>query len=107
MTTTWQILDTKYQIANGLIVKVVYGCMVQLDNFLDRKVGEIELTGDPTSPDFIPFDRLTEETIVGWIKTSLGDTQVTAIETGLQNSVTARKTAQDAQTTKQGLPWRK
>jgi hypothetical protein len=105
MTTTWKILDTKYQIEDGLIIKVVYRCVAQLDNFLDIKMGELELTGDPTSSDFVPFDNLTETTILGWVKTSLGEQQVTAIETELQNNVTARKAAQDAQTTKQGLPW--
>lgn len=107
MITTWQILDTNYQIADGLIIKIMYRCVVQLDNLIDRKIGEIELTGDSTLSDFIPFDSLTEANIIEWVKASLGEEQVTSIETNLQTNVVARKEAQDAQTTKQGLPWRK
>jgi hypothetical protein len=106
MTTNWQILDTRSKIADGLITKVIYGCLVQLENEIDRKIGEIELTGDITTSDFIPFNAVTEQVIVGWVKASLGVEQVTAIETALQNSVTARKAAKEAETEKNGLPWR-
>jgi hypothetical protein len=107
MTTTWQILDTNYQIADGLITKITYRCVVQLDNLIDKKIGEIELIGDSTLSNFIPFDSLTEENIIEWVKASLSEEQVTSIETNLQTNVIARKEAQDAQTIKQGLPWRK
>lgn len=105
MTTTWQIYDTKSQIANGLITKVVYGCLVQLEDEIDRKIGEMILTGDSTLPNFIPFTDLTEEIVIGWVKSSLGETEVTAIETQLQDKVTARKTAKDNAIEKNGLPW--
>lgn len=107
MTTTWQIFDTVYQTADGLITKVTYGCTVQLENYIDRTIGNIELTGDSTLSDFIPFDSLTEANIIEWVKAFLGEEQVISIETNLQTNVVARKEAQDAQTTKQGLPWRK
>lgn len=102
MTTSWQIFDTKYQIADGLITKVVYGCTVQLENSIDRTIGELELTGTST----IQYADLTEETILGWVKTSLGAETVTSIETTLQNNVTAQQAAKDAETEKSGLPWR-
>ena len=106
MTTTWQILDSKRQKINGLITKITYRCLVQLDNNIDIKVGELEFTGDSSSPDFIPYENLTEETLIGWVQSSLGNTEVTAIETALQNSVTARKAEKDAETESNGLPWR-
>jgi hypothetical protein len=107
MTTTWQILDTKYQTADGLITTVTYNCMVQLEEHIDRKIGEITLTGDVSAEGFISYPNLTEEAIVGWVKNILGETEITSIETTLQNNVTARKVIKDTQITKQGLPWRK
>jgi hypothetical protein len=106
MTTTWQILDTKSQIANGLITKVVYGCTVQLENDIDRKIGEVTLTGDASASNFIPFTSLTEKTVIGWVKTTLGGTEVIAIETEIEDRISARKIARDAETEKSGLPWR-
>jgi CobQ-like glutamine amidotransferase family enzyme len=106
MTTSWQILDTKYQTADGLVTKVTYGCTAQIDNLIDRTIGHLELTGDPTSEDYIPYENLTEQTVIGWVQATLGAQTVADIETSLQNSVTAKKAAKDAETTKNGLPWR-
>ena len=105
MEITWQIFDTKYQTANGLITKVVYGCTAQLENDIDRKVGEINLTGDPSSPDFIAYENLTEEVLLQWVKASLGDTEVSTIETQVQDNVIARKTARENVVERNGLPW--
>ena len=107
MTTTWQIFDTKYQTANGLIIEVHYGCTVQLENYIDRTIGYLELTGDSSVEEFIPYSELKPETVIGWVKSSLGEEEVTTIESTLQANVTAQKVAKDSQTIKQGLPWRR
>jgi hypothetical protein len=105
MTTTWQIHNTKRRLSDGLVLEVAYGCTAELENFIDRKVGKLQLTGDPSVPGFIPYENLTQEVIIGWVKASLGDSQVAAIETGVQNNVTAQKTAKDNITEVNGLPW--
>jgi hypothetical protein len=105
MTTTWTIINTKYQIADGLVTEVVYICQASLENELSRKVGRISLTGDPTAPGFVAFENLTEQMIIEWVQSVLGQIQVTEIETALQDKVTAQKAAKDAQTVKNGLPW--
>jgi len=106
MTTTWNIFDTQSQIADGVITRVTYGCTVQLDNCIDRTINNLDLVGDPSSEGFVSYKNLTEETILQWVKSSIGQEQVTAIETSLQNSVTAQKAAKDAETVTNGLPWR-
>jgi hypothetical protein len=106
MTTNWKIFDTKRQTADGVIIEVTYGCTVQLDNFIDRTIGELTLSGSSSVSGFIPYENLTESIVLGWVQTSLGAEQVTAIETALQNNVTAQKAAKEAETEKTGLPWR-
>lgn len=106
MTTNWKILDTKRQTVDGVIVKVVYGCIVQLESFIDRTIGELELTGDASAEGFVPYESLTEATILEWVKSSLGQFEVNTIEASLQSSVTAQKAAKDAEVIKSGLPWR-
>ena len=105
MTTTWQILDTKRRISDGLIIEVMYGCIARAGGEIDRKIGTVELTGDSTSPDFKPFNTLTEEIIITWVKDLLGDTEVTNIENTLKNTVQTRIADKEAQTEKNGLPW--
>jgi hypothetical protein len=105
MTTTWKIFDTQYQVADGLITKVTYGCTTQLENFIDRKIGELELQGDSLDEGFIPYASVPEETILEWVKSILGQEIVTSIETALQQSVTAKKQAEDNKQFNNGLPW--
>ena len=105
MTTTWKIFDTKYQKVDGLITKVTYGCTVQLENYIDRTISEIKLTGNTSIEGFVPYSNLSEEVILGWVKTSLGAEAVTSIETSLQNNVTVQKAAKDYNPEKNGLPW--
>jgi hypothetical protein len=107
MTTTWQIIDLKSQIADGLVTKITYKCKVKLENDSNQTIGEITLTGDSTNPNFVPFSDLTEQTVIGWVQSSLGEDQVTAIETKLQNRISAHKAAKEAETEQNGLPWRR
>ncbi len=105
MTTTWEIFNTKSTIETGLITKVVYGCTVQVENDIERKIGELEITRSTASPEFIAYDEVTEQVIVGWIKTCLGQEQVATIENELQNKLTARVATREAEVEKNGLPW--
>ncbi len=41
---------------------------------------------DPES-EFIPFEDLTNEIVVGWTKDAMGAEQVTSIETGIQQAI--------------------
>lgn len=105
MKTTWQVLDLKSRIADGLVIAVTYACKVQLDDIIARIAGELPLTGDPSDPGYIPFEDLTKEDVIDWVKQSLGQAQVTAIEKSLQDNVTAQKAQRDAETVTSGLPW--
>jgi hypothetical protein len=107
MTTTWQIIDTTSRKSDGLITKVLYECRLKSEDDRVSSIGEITLTGDSTLSDFIPFSDLTEQTVIEWIKSSLGEDQVTAIETKLQNRISTRKAAKEAETEQKGLPWRR
>jgi len=103
MTTTWQILDAVRLTSNGLIKKLVYKCEVQLEDIICIQKGKVILQG--TSLDFIPFQDLTEEILIEWVKNSLGAEQITTIETALQDKATIRKTLGRTETTQRGLPW--
>jgi len=105
MTTTWQIFDTKYTVSTGLITRITYGCTVQTLDVIERKVAELEVTGDISSPEFTPYGNLTEEIIINWVKAYLTEEGVLAIETELQDKATARQQAKQAETEKNGLPW--
>lgn len=105
MATTWQILNTKRENINGLVIEVAYACNAQLDILADATEGRLEFTGDPSDPGFIPYEDLTQAILLDWVKTALGNTEVTAIETTLENNLAVRKAEMEAITVSNGLPW--
>jgi hypothetical protein len=105
MTTTWNIFDTKRRKSDGVIIKIVYGCTVQQDNYLDRTIAELNITGDASAEGFISYTNLTQDVILNWVKSSIGPQRVLAIETSLRNNVTAQKAAAEAEIIVNGLPW--
>jgi hypothetical protein len=54
----------------------------------------------PDSPDFIPFDQLTEAETIEWVKQQLGPFGVAQIERGLQQNILAQQVK-----TANGVPW--
>jgi hypothetical protein len=105
MTTTWQILDAVRLTSNGLVKKLVYKCEVQLEDIIGEKKGKIILQESYPNPNFIPFQDLTEEILLEWVKTSLGTEQVTIIEITLQDKVSTLYSSEKIKKTQKGLPW--
>ena len=65
-----------------------------------RRYGFIGVdTSDLSS--FVEYDKLDEDTVVGWVKASLGDDEVKSIEDGIANQIDA----QENPTTGKGKPW--
>ena len=54
--------------------------------YQSTSIGTQTVPLDPES-EFIPFDELTNETVVGWTKNAMGEEQVTSIETGIQQAI--------------------
>jgi hypothetical protein len=53
------------------------------------------------SLDFTPYDELTKEQVVGWVKDALGEEQVTSVEESLANQIQKKLNPTDAS----GIPW--
>lgn len=62
--------------------------------------GEVNLTPDPDSADFVPYENLTEEIVLPWVKEAAGQTdleaQITAEWNRLYNSSSSITS---------GMPW--
>ena len=106
MIPTWKIMNTESIITNGLITKVTYTVLLK-DNGLtvESQMGQIDVIGDITSPNYIPYEQLTEAVVLKWVTDTLGAVEVTRIETELVERVQRRIDARAAVTTKHGTPW--
>ena len=111
ISTTWSIMGLRSLKSNGLVDSVLYQvvCREQVGIGLsatiktNRYSGHYELEGD--SPTVALAD-LSENNVVGWVKTGLGSTEVQRIE----NKVAPAKTLYDFDDIREiregnSLPW--
>jgi hypothetical protein len=110
ITTTWKVNNMVHNTDNGGVITVYWECVAQADTGESAvEAGKYRCEPDPSSPDYVAYADLTEETVLGWIYNSLIEGEETAEEakarieanrTGKVEAQIARKTAQAS-----GTPW--
>ena len=100
----WQVKQMERNLSDNGVVKVHWKCRIDEVNkeeetfYTANRSGTIDFLPDPSSDDFVPYESLTEEIVLGWVKAALG---VEGIESALASQIEAQKTpAQIA-----GMPW--
>ena len=103
MEHNWKIYDLKRVISDGMVIQATYACESNKDNSSTRYIGDIDLTtGSISDPDFVAYNDLTRDNVLGWIT---GSIDITAIETENSASI-ARNILQRSKITKRtGTPW--
>ena len=112
MAIKWSINQLDYEISkdskSNVVTSVHWGATDSKEvtkdgkkvTYSGRSYGSIGLdTSDLSS--FVAYDKLDEDTVVGWVKASLGDDEVKLIEDGIANQIDA----QENPTTGKGKPW--
>ena len=106
ITKTWEINTMERDVSDGYVTKVIYRVKgISGSEEKARETGEIVFpTGDlkpnPLPDGFVDFTKLDASTVLGWVKTALGD-EVATIETRLEAKVNEVLTP----TTAAGVPW--
>tara|TARA_B100000085_G_C18118556_1_gene340217 strand:- start:132 stop:440 length:309 start_codon:yes stop_codon:yes gene_type:complete len=102
MVHNWKIYDLKRTIANGVVNLITYACESEHNDFSTRYIGKLEVTGNHSSPDFIPFDDLTQQVVLNWVT---GSVSVSDIESANSASIVNSISASEAITEENGVPW--
>jgi hypothetical protein len=100
MNINWTIQNLTRDLSNGFVFQVAWSCTAEQDGASAFHGGTSTFEQDPSDPNFIPYDQLTEATVLGWVWEALGD-QKAEIEAGL----TAKVEKQLNPTTANGVPW--
>tara|TARA_R100000149_G_C5732944_1_gene50788 strand:- start:76 stop:393 length:318 start_codon:yes stop_codon:yes gene_type:complete len=89
ITKTWQVNTMERDISDGYVNKVIYRVKgMDGETEKDRATGEVTFTKPSSLPsDFVAYDKLTETTVLGWVKTALGTDEVTTIEKKLEDNI--------------------
>ena len=81
ITTTWKIDNMTHNTADGGVTIVYWSCTARADTGETAvEGGKLRLEPNPSSGDFIAYDSLTEETVLGWVYNSLIEGEETAEE---------------------------
>jgi len=102
MNHTWKIYDLKRTIADGVITKVTYACESNEADSGTRKIGELTVVGSADDTDFVLYEDLTEDIVLGWITSSI---DTSSIETENSASIAASIVLRAAITESNGTPW--
>ena len=98
-TITWKVNTLSRTLSTGRVDSVHYAVDARSDDevYSAGAYGELALEGDVT----ISYADLDEATVVGWVKSTLGEDKVAEVIAALE----ARLTEQATPTTGTGVPW--
>ena len=98
---TWTISTMEHNTVDGGVIVAHWQCTEVDGDYSARSYSTQSFTYDASSPDFIPYDDLTEAVVLQWVFDAMGADEVTRI----QDSLTANIAEQKNPTTQDGVPW--
>ena len=103
MTTfTWNITELERNTADGIVFTAHYTVDAADDTYRSGAYGSVSLDAPAEGDTVIPFADLTLETVIGWVKETLGGAEkVAEIEAALQAQLDEQRTPSKAT----GVPW--
>ena len=102
-TKTWEVNTLERDLADGFVTKIIYRVKgIDGSEEKHRETGEVNFTKPSSLPsDFISYDKLTSDVVLGWLKTKLGTEEVARIEKKIDDVITLINTPVSAI----GKPW--
>lgn len=85
----WNIMDIKARTENNYVVEVMASCKHTEGRGKSVVVHSSTFEGEPDE-NFIPFEQLTKEQVLDWVKQDLGPDEVSRIETKVVYEATER-----------------
>jgi len=98
---TWRVVQMDRNTADGGVTTVHWDVTEVDGDYKARVYGTESLEYDASDPSFVAYADLTEETVIQWVKDSMGADKVAAIESNL----TANIADQKAPAQESGVPW--
>ena len=101
ITKTWEVNTLQRELADGYVNKVIYRVKGTDGTYSTRATGEVDLEKPDT---LVPYKDLTQETVIGWVKTKLEAQEtgtIAKIEKAIDDNITLQKTPVHGV----GTPW--
>ena len=98
MAVTWTISTLERNTSDGGVTIAHYRATLTDGDYSASTYGTVGFTPDPESPDFVPFESLTEADVLAWVYDSVDKD---ATEASLAANIEAQKNPTQAS----GVPW--
>ena len=99
--TNWTITNMDRLTADGFVVTVHWTASQTDGDYTAVPIySTVSFTEQP-GESYVPYDELTEDQVVEWVKASLGEEGVAAVDAALANNIAAQKNPPVAT----GTPW--
>ena len=99
---TWTIANLERNVADGGVTvahwRVTESETVGEDTFTASAYGTVGFTPDPDADDFVAYDDLTEEVVMGWVHAEVNQEETEA-------ALTANIEGQKNPVSADGMPW--
>jgi hypothetical protein len=96
MNYEWNVVQMDRQVADGFVTTVHFNVSAVDGEFTASTYGTVGFTQEEM--DYVPFEQLTQEQVIGWVQDSLGQDTV---EEALATQIDAQKNP----VSESGLPW--
>jgi len=97
-TFEWKVAQLERELSDGGVIVAHWRASASDGDYSASSYGTVGFTPDPSSPDFVPYDSLTEAQVLGWVWESVDKD---ATEAALQAKIDADMNP----TTGTGVPW--
>lgn len=99
---TWNIEQLERSLPDGLVLTAHWRVTGVEGQYSGTVYGSLALpANDPTDPGFVPYEQITKEQAISWVKEAMGDEQVAAHEANIISQIEKQK----APATASGTPW--
>ena len=95
--TTWKIVSLERKSADGFVTTAHWTCSDVDGEFSGSTYGSIGFDGELVTP----YEQLTEEVVIGWVKSAMGEETVAAHEAAVAAQIEEAK----APAVAVGTPW--
>lgn len=98
ITYNWTIAQMERNVADGGVTVAHYRVTAEDGDYTASAYGTCGFTPDPSSPDFVPYDSLTEDFVLHWVWHQIDKDET---EARLADDIAGQK----APVTEAGVPW--
>ena len=104
MTTYTTTITAMYTVPNptGYVINVIFNVSGTDGTYTAEIGGNIQFTPEQNQPDFVPYDQITQDEIIGWINTATNNQE--NYYANIQGQINSMITP-PVSPTSQPLPW--